>query len=212
MRFHIHREGRHMKALSLSRRTRRLGVVLAAPVVALTLLATPAAAIDAGGGVINGQVNFTTPVTPLVNLSTGGVNACTPSAWNYSDFNVAGVSSSLATVVLNSAGVFYWGPVSISASGGSTAECIYLAGGTFNWNASGYNSITTGSLACSGTQGTYLRVAGVVELTAGGLCHVNQWYTDNVSFTVVGTMTPTSAGAGLITPVTTAVFDGTWEL
>jgi len=201
-----------MKPLTVLWRTRRLGVALAAPLFAISILATPAAAIDTGGGVINGQVNFSTPVTPAVNLSTGQPNPCGASSWTYSDFNVAGVSTSLATVVLNSAGVFYWGPVGISASGGSGSECVYEAGGTFSWNASGYNSITTGSLACSGTAGQYLRVASIVELSAGGLCHVNEWYTDNVAFTVVGTLTPTSAGAGLINPVTSALFNGVWEL
>lgn len=207
-----------MSPLRIAQRLRRrtlLAFGAAALAAAVPILGVaPAAASqgnNVGAGWMAGTLNFGPAINPLVEYVPGQldpvvVNPCGAAAWNYADSGASGGA------VVNSALVWYQGLFqTFTISGGGNPECpASILGGAFNVGQITGSFPTGNHLSCSNLTGTYNRVGTIVVAQATGSCVTNFWANGSMGINVVGLVTPTTIGAGVISPVDTALFTGGW--
>jgi len=199
-----------------------------AALLACTAMATTVSAAlptnAAGGGVVSEQINFSTPIPPILytqpTIQEGTIFGVT--AWTFRD-------TGSSALYVDDGGLFYpAGPITINASGGSNGlENVAFGVGTFAASVSGSNTFG-GSLNCTGIAGTYIRV-GLVAQFAGNpgsstaSCTIDG-QTVPMSFQGAGVITPTcsvslppsapglncTGGRGVDSPITQANLQGVW--
>lgn len=194
-----------------SPRTRRTRWAVAAVGVALGALALSAgpagAASNVGGGVVTGTATFDADkeVPPFFQ-------PCAPTSFTLSVDN-SNNSAESATVVINTQGTEYAGTVDLRGSGSSSCESASTGGGNLTLTTVKGTSATEGSLNCAdpatGTvlRGTYVRVYTDVSALLHGVCSIND-HPSPVTFAFHGEFLPSSAGQGITSPVSQAVFTG----
>jgi hypothetical protein len=201
----------------------RAGVAIAVVAAVIPALAgsTPAAAQGKNFGVgwMNGQLNFTYPIQPLVEYAPGQavpvvLNPCSQTAWSFQNLNVysaLGVTGS-GGFLLSNALVWYQGFFQqLQVNGGSTLECPdAILGGGFQVPQITGNFATGNALSCTASNGSYDRVGNIVVAQATGSCVTNYWSNGDIGLNVVGVVSPTTIGGGITAPVNQAIFNAGW--
>jgi hypothetical protein len=144
-------------------------------------------------------------VTGIVSFSGAGIPAlpdlCEPVSFTFSG-TVQGSAVQAGTTA-------FAGALGISGSGSSGCEGVPFGSGTLSVSATSYASLAgEASMSCPSLPGVYFRIASHALLEVGGACLIGSTPTNTIGVIVNGEVIPTTPGAGVLGPVTTADLAG----